>query len=123
MRSSYFRTQDSQPEGWKRGSSGLDLPFRPHRSKPKGFEGADLVRPALLLTHPKQFALQELLPRGSSQICNVLVRIEATVTRGDIEGQVATCWAIISSSMAAGFVTDVGTNPLFEVSLEDVGFI
>ncbi|PKS11605.1 hypothetical protein jhhlp_001755 [Lomentospora prolificans] len=42
-----------------------------------------------------------------------------TIATGNVEGQVATCWATISAATGSAFVTDVGVNRIVEVSLSD----
>ncbi|CAG7560661.1 unnamed protein product [Fusarium equiseti] len=46
-----------------------------------------------------------------------------TVATGEVEGQMATCWAAISEMTKTAFVTDVGRNRVVEMSLEDASVI
>ena len=50
-------------------------------------------------------------------------RQATTAARVAIDGQVATCWATISSTTGTGFVTDVANNRLVEVSLQDATIV
>ncbi|KAF2834343.1 hypothetical protein M501DRAFT_1027339 [Patellaria atrata CBS 101060] len=40
-----------------------------------------------------------------------------------IDGQKATCWATVSDATSSAFVTDVGTNRIVEMSIEDASII
>lgn len=45
------------------------------------------------------------------------------VARGEVPGQVATCWATISPATGTAFVTDVAVNRLVEMSLRDASVL
>jgi len=49
--------------------------------------------------------------------------IASLVSKQAIEGQMATCWATVSSFTKTAFVTDVGTNRIVEMSLKDAHII
>ncbi|GAB1313409.1 hypothetical protein MFIFM68171_03619 [Madurella fahalii] len=46
-----------------------------------------------------------------------------TVATGEIQGQVATCWATISPATGTAFVTDVAVNRIVEMSLQDASVL
>ncbi|PVI03975.1 hypothetical protein DM02DRAFT_208054 [Periconia macrospinosa] len=46
-----------------------------------------------------------------------------TVGKGEIKGQMATCWAAISPATGTAFVSDVGVNHLVEMSLKDASIV
>lgn len=43
----------------------------------------------------------------------------STAAKGEVEGQVATCWAAVAPETDSAFVTDVGSKRLVEMSLSD----
>ncbi|KAK0639638.1 hypothetical protein B0T16DRAFT_463289 [Cercophora newfieldiana] len=46
-----------------------------------------------------------------------------TIAKGEVQGQVATCWVTISAATGTAFVTDVAKNRVVEMSLADASVL
>ncbi|KAI8944692.1 hypothetical protein F4801DRAFT_192565 [Xylaria longipes] len=57
-----------------------------------------------------------VLTNGGANTAEVAFTVKG---KGAIDGQLATCWSVISPATKTAFVTDVGVNRLVEMSLED----